>query len=69
MFENKIFNSDDVELDLGMCCILVNFSILCIENEIYIYTQSFTNPHPPNSSNMYITDGKTRQIYTISNHY
>ena len=46
-----------------MGCILVNFSILRIQNEIYIHN------HLTLAVLQFITDDKTREIYTISNRY
>ena len=63
------FCINNVEFDFSFCCILVNFSIFRIENEKYKQWLT-TSPSPKFLKKyIYITVGKTQQIFTISNHY
>ena len=57
----KKFNVYDVELDFSMGWIPANFSILRIENDIYILDHS-TPPRPPNSSNIYIYISRSQMV-------
>ena len=64
--QKKSFNVNDVEFDFSVGCILENFPILCIETR-NINTIIHPLPVPQILTIIYITDGKTQQIITISN--
>ena len=64
--KKNCFNVNDVAFDFSVCCILVNFPILCIETR-NINTIIHPLPVPQIITIIYITDGKTQQIFAISN--